>query len=601
MSDSANETRLWAMDSLCRSARTLFSENEPKPDVFPQQDGLNGWPFVVTAYNGIELALKALLAAEALGLSDDEIQRRWRELGHDIHEAYNHLSDGAKAHVEVHYAEHRSLFNYDSGDIPTGTAGEFIEHISDKTDNGQGGLLRWRYAPLEDMEGVPTTSIWTMYEVWDAVCCCLEHMEYPDRCRRVSARLSFTLSDKIIMECSLGGLPDDWDISEVNSWVNSKGVGGLGVLVDLLGCVYREALHEVDLSEPMRGILGASAAAELRRLKDGPVEMDERQLINRIAQAAGRLAAEPDPETGACLFKDLPAPTGPFETSNEDDSGVKILVEDVCVGTRFRIPGLGRIPWTVASEAGRTVARSTLPGVVECTAEPDAEGCLLSGNHPDGTAIATLGELVWEATSVGAVEQGGKLLGERWLEASSNPHHLKVRVADKQEVVEINGHISFGLYRSDDPDTVPESGRLYYFQFGAVSHIDRPYREIKVTATSLRMLSEAGFRYHVGNSSFAMAHIEGPDDEPRQLEPDDRIFRRPVVLLTGACTIAQAKQATEEVVRLLDPTISEDATLQFANFDGHGWRVSVVESNRWMPTHHVGQIYSPQIIPLRFP
>ena len=301
-------TRWWSMDSLCRNARDLFANNEPNSDIIPLQDALNAWPFVVTGYNGIELALKALLAAEQPDISTSDMQDVWREHGHDIYAAYNAQSSSAHAHIAIHYAEHRSLWDYDSTPIPTGTVGEFILHISSGSeDGGQAGLLRWRYAPLEGSDGLPTTSVWTMYEIWDAICCCLSTLNHPDRgCSRVSMMLGHALINRIVMESPPHGLPSDWDHEQLNTWINSKRGRGLGSLIDLLGCVYRDSLGHLELSEPMRGMLGVNASAELRRLKARPSNPDERQLMYRIERSQGRLAAVTDPATGECLFKDIP-------------------------------------------------------------------------------------------------------------------------------------------------------------------------------------------------------------------------------------------------------------------------------------------------------
>lgn len=587
--------RWWAMRTLCNDARQRFHENEPKSDLFSQQEMLNAWPFVVTGYNGIELAIKALRSVERPDWSAEETRWQWRNIGHDIFEAFCELTDSHREHIEFHYAEHRSLFDYDSGTTLTDTAEQFIRHLSGKEEGDtQGGLLRWRYAPLTGSDRIPTTSVWTMYEIWSAVCCCLhrslnEH-QGSRGCASAVSLLRHDLCNEIILKSPLR---KDESLAELNGWVSSSDCGEFGVLVDLLCCIYRDAPHEVNQLPTMRDVLWANGAAELRRLEQSPRTPDERQLFSRIRRSCGRLVVARDALSGAILIKDDPtSPPTLLDTATCEDPGVKLLVEDLCIGNLFSAPGLGRISWAVSSDGDQVVASSVQPGLAKCSIAHDAVVGHLLSEQPAGDSIPDLGRVVWEVTRVDALTRGGELLEDRWIQARGSSLAeltLTIRVNNQQQVVDVLGHVGFGLYEDGNAAT-DESGCLYYFQTVGVA------RERLADRESLRALRREGFRYHTGIAS-------GPgrifrEGEEEELKPEDLSFSYVMILLPNANNIAQAKDATEAVVRLLINDLDENAEFRYANTHGNGWVVSVHEEMPWHEVREVGLIHPPQTIPL---
>jgi len=163
-------SRRFYMDAARRATRDLIINNPIKGDLSGEYEAVQGWPLVTALYNGIEQALKMLLL---IRFSDRFTLERLasREYGHNLEKLYSELTDDDREHIELHYREHRSLHDYISDDMATAT--RFIAHINRSGDQQTAGLVSWRYILIEGSEQVPPTSLWTMHEIWDAICCCI--------------------------------------------------------------------------------------------------------------------------------------------------------------------------------------------------------------------------------------------------------------------------------------------------------------------------------------------------------------------------------------------------------------------------------------------
>lgn len=268
------------MYTACNATRKIAAKNPVQRDLFPEHEAAEAWPLVTAAYNGIEQALKMLLLAPAgSSLTLEELRKLY---GHDLEALYGALDPDDQAHIEVHFGEHWSLHEYASLNLGFNTAQEFVVQLNDSTP--QVGSIAWRYALLDMSVQIPQTNPWTMCEVWYAICCCIKKKMYPavDDCFRLSVRFDFLL-DEVLPEID----PYDGFNEDLNCWAIHKGGEVLAAWVDLLAKASREAMDEVQASEPLRPVLASMAAAAIDRLSDDSADPDEQQLAARI-QRAGR-------------------------------------------------------------------------------------------------------------------------------------------------------------------------------------------------------------------------------------------------------------------------------------------------------------------------
>ena len=214
------------MRAACAITRDLVVRNPVKPDWSPDYEAVQGWPLVTALYNGIEQALKMLLLVP----SDTEFtleELAKRPYGHDLEMLYAQLGDVDRRHIEQHFREHRSLHDY--LDVPG--AEQFIGHIN----NGgrHRGMVSWRYILIEDISKIPSTSLWTMCETWDAICCLIRAKvsDTHDACFRLSRRLSSNFNRLITTRA----IPYDGYLADLNRWRAHIGCSPLAAWIDLLG------------------------------------------------------------------------------------------------------------------------------------------------------------------------------------------------------------------------------------------------------------------------------------------------------------------------------------------------------------------------------
>lgn len=260
----------------------LLIENPVKSDPSADHVAVQAWPLIIALYTGIEQALKLLLLTPPNPrFSPEELKSR--KFGHNLKKLYSKIKDADRNHIELHFKEHRSLHDYRTPGFTLETAKQFINHINGtKTSppnvKEQSGSVSWRYILLDGIEEVPRTSLWTMYETWDAICCCIrrEVLDNPDDCCRLSRRL--------IGECRDLPVPPPYDefVDDLNSWVAYRDGSLLAAWTDLLVQANRGTLHEVQAPDRLRPELAKMANRALKRMASDSADPDEEQLLHRI-------------------------------------------------------------------------------------------------------------------------------------------------------------------------------------------------------------------------------------------------------------------------------------------------------------------------------
>lgn len=274
------------MITACRATRKLVAENPVQSDYSGDHEAAVAWPLVTAAYNGIEQALKMQLQASAAPTPTlDELREQY---GHDLEKLYGALDQDDQTHIEMHFGEHWSLYQYKRLNLGFGTAREFIAQLNDS--DPQVGSIAWRYALLDMSVQIPTTNPWTMSEVWYAICCRIKKRAFPntDDCFRLGERLDFKLGDILPTVDPYDGFTND-----LNQWAIHKDRSLLAAWVDLLVKANREAIDEVQAQDRLRPELAAMAATAFGQLADDSAGPDEKHLIVRARQRDRDLAWDP--------------------------------------------------------------------------------------------------------------------------------------------------------------------------------------------------------------------------------------------------------------------------------------------------------------------
>ena len=534
----------------------LFISNEPKPDLSPEYMAMQMELFVTPCYNGIEQALKLVLMTE--GASADQLRSKY---GHDLVKLFRAIGQDARDHIELHFLEHRSLHNYDSGSASTETAEEFIAHVNSGED--QVGSLEWRYFQLDGIDGLPPVHIWSMYEIWGAVCCWVQQSVLEiDSCSCLSHRLERRFLGEFTRRTIEG-----WTVDELNDWIRHKDGSALAAFIDLLVKVDRDLLDAVEAPDSLRTMLGETAGEALEQMATTPQDPDERALFFCIRAGEGVL----EWSWKNRAFHQVHQTEPEIETLEEEADGVRLRVEDICVDDAIRIPGLSKMRWLVEAESDpeRGLARSLQAGLAECEFVWP-EDC--EGQQPDGeTYLTHLGGAWWHVTSFDAVAKPYSRLRERRIEAQGwKATELRIRLRDDQEVLDAstyahNGFLS-GAGLSQD-----ESGKLFYFT-----------PEKWLTKEELDSLRGMGFRYNTWASIVAgvgrWESAEGSDDEPSGHQ------YRTTILLSQAVSPVQAKETVQEILDsgllISDQVYHREPVLRFFNRDGSCWEVTQEEADQ---------------------
>ena len=271
--------RRYRMGAACRLVRDLVVSNPVKQDVFRDYEAVQAWPLVTALYNGIEQALKMLLLIPSNTQFTLEDLRE-PEYGHNLAKLYAELAAEDREHIELHFREHRSLHDY----MPTswaGTAKDFIDHInSSPQEEKKKGLISWRYILLDGPEPVPPTSLWTMSEIWDAICCRIRKASGKNDCSRLSERLAFTFRSIVTGRA----VPPEYDgyLGDLNRWTAHKDGDQAAAWIDLLVKASRDAMHEVQAPDRLRPILADMARQAIDNLSRESANPDDVQLLQRI-------------------------------------------------------------------------------------------------------------------------------------------------------------------------------------------------------------------------------------------------------------------------------------------------------------------------------
>ena len=259
----------------CRITRGFVAMHPVKRDVIPRYEAVQAWALVAPLYSGVEQALKLLL----LAAPDEQftLPQLKTDYGHDLKKLYSALNADDRAHIELHFREHWSLYGYNTHGANITTAEQFIAHINGAS---QDGFFAWRYFLIDETMKMPSTSPLTMSEIWDATCCCIQNevSDQPEDCSRLSRRLLFEFDDLRFGR----NIPYDDYSSDIAKWCVHMNGDPLAAWIDLLVKVSSGARHEVQAPDRLRLELAKMASAALSQMASDSADPDEAVLLYRI-------------------------------------------------------------------------------------------------------------------------------------------------------------------------------------------------------------------------------------------------------------------------------------------------------------------------------
>ena len=281
MADTKSE---FLVQGACRITRDLVARNPVKPDLFRDYEALQVWPLATALYSGIEQALKRLLLTPPNPRF--ELEELAKDYGHDLAKLYNELEVDDRQHIELHFREHWSLYDYKlPKGVVIGTAEDFIVRINGgRPSRG----LSWRYFLLDESVEIPSTSLWTMSEIWDAICCCIRRASGSQDCSRLRQRLSFEFSQRITGRA----VPYDGALGDLNSWIALNNGDQVAAWIDLLVKASRDTIHDVQVPDWFRSELADMARQAIDQLSES-TDPDEVQLLQRIQHTEQTLVWDP--------------------------------------------------------------------------------------------------------------------------------------------------------------------------------------------------------------------------------------------------------------------------------------------------------------------
>ena len=265
------------LDRACKITRDLVAKNPLTPDYSSDYMAVQAWPFVIALYSGAEQALKLLLLAQPNPQFTLDDLTRW-PYRHDLEKLYAALPADDRDHIELHFREHWSLYDYDTYGRVICTAEDFIAHIN--RGGKQGGSVSWRYVLVDETVKIPPTSLWTMCEIWSAVCCRVKAkaLDRQGDCFRLSRMLAFK-SERIVF---YRVVPYDDFMGDAQSWIGCYNGGLLAAWLDLLVKASHGTMHEVPASERLRHDLANQSQRVIEQMSAAPNNPDETQLLHRI-------------------------------------------------------------------------------------------------------------------------------------------------------------------------------------------------------------------------------------------------------------------------------------------------------------------------------
>ena len=276
------------MITACKLIRKLVAENPVRPDMSGEHEAVQAWAFVTAAYSGIEQALKMLLLAPSEpAFTLDDLKKR--PYGHDLEKLYAELAPSDRDYIESHFGEHWSLNQFDKLDLGFDTAQGFVAHLNES--HPQGGSLAWRYALLDMGVQLPKTNLWTMCEVWYAICCCIKAEKYGthDHTFRLSGRL-FIPMKRVIQRTPA---PYEGFIDDLGTWMAHRDGGYLAAWVDLLVKANRGEMSDVQAAERLRPELARMADCVIAEMSLQPSDPDLQQFVLQVQRADCDLAWDP--------------------------------------------------------------------------------------------------------------------------------------------------------------------------------------------------------------------------------------------------------------------------------------------------------------------
>lgn len=265
------------IDRACMLTRDLVAKNPLTPDYSRDYMAVQGWPFVVPLYSGLEQGLKLLLVAQPNPqFTLDDLRKP--PIRHDLKKLYAALPTDDRDHIELHFREHWTLFDYDTHGHVINTAEDFIAHING--EGKPGGAVSWRYVLVEETMEIPATSLWTMCEMWRAVNCRVKTkaLGKRDDCSRLSRMLGHKSKRVIYYRV----IPYDGFMDDAMNWIGRYNGDLLAAWIDLLVKTSHNATHEVPAPDQLRRDLTNQAKGVIKQMSAEPVDPNEEQLLHRI-------------------------------------------------------------------------------------------------------------------------------------------------------------------------------------------------------------------------------------------------------------------------------------------------------------------------------
>ena len=149
-------------EQACRILTRLYQRNPMRRDLVPSYEALQAWPFIVTAYSGIEQSMKVLLK-----MSRIEYPSTGRA-GHRLDKLFDRLPDIERTVIRKSFDVYQSLHYY----INFASVDDFLRSIS--VGFGSTGYDDWRYLLMDFQASlasarVPVNHAGAMLEVWAAL------------------------------------------------------------------------------------------------------------------------------------------------------------------------------------------------------------------------------------------------------------------------------------------------------------------------------------------------------------------------------------------------------------------------------------------------
>lgn len=149
-------------EQACRILTDLYQRNPMHRDLVPSYEALQAWPFIVTAYSGIEQSIKVLLK-----MSRIEYPSNGRA-GHRLDKLFDKLPDIEQTIIRKSFDVYQSLHYY----IDFASVDDFLRSIS--VGFGSTGYDDWRYLLMDFQASlvsarVPVNHAGAMLEVWAAL------------------------------------------------------------------------------------------------------------------------------------------------------------------------------------------------------------------------------------------------------------------------------------------------------------------------------------------------------------------------------------------------------------------------------------------------